>query len=43
MARRVGTRQEVISARVVRRLLNDVALSADMRHASEPITFMADA
>jgi integrase len=38
-ARRVGTRQEVVSASVVRRLLNDVASSADLRDAGEPITF----
>ena len=38
-ARRVGTRQEVISASVVRRLLNDVALSADLHDAGQPINF----
>jgi hypothetical protein len=38
-ARRVGARQEVISPQVVRRLLNDVAASADLRVNGEPITF----
>ncbi|WP_432945752.1 tyrosine-type recombinase/integrase [Kribbella sp. CA-253562] len=38
-ARRLGTRQEVLSASVVRRLLDDVAASADLRDAGQPITF----
>jgi Phage integrase family len=39
LARRVGTRQEVISASVARRILNDVAASADLHDAGQPITF----
>lgn len=39
--RRVGTRQEVISYNVVRRLLNDVAADANLTDAGQPITFTA--
>ncbi|WP_406046970.1 tyrosine-type recombinase/integrase [Kribbella sp. NBC_00889] len=38
-ARRLGSRQEVLSASVIRRLLNDVGASADLRDAGQPITF----
>jgi hypothetical protein len=38
-ARRVGTRQEVLSTNLVRRILNDVAASADLRDAGEPVHF----
>jgi integrase len=38
-ARRIGARQEVMSPPVVRRILNDVAASADLRDAGIPINF----
>ena len=38
-ARRVGTRQEVISMAVIRRLLNDLASAAELTDAGEPIAF----
>jgi hypothetical protein len=38
-ARRLGARREVLSASVVRRLLNDVAASAGLRDAGQPVTF----
>jgi site-specific recombinase XerD len=38
-ARRIGARHEVISAAVVRRLLLDVATSAGLRDAGQPIHF----
>ncbi|WP_328988836.1 site-specific integrase [Kribbella sp. NBC_01245] len=38
-ARRIGTRQEVMSPSVVRRMIGAVAASADLRDAGQPIRF----
>ncbi|WP_433020058.1 tyrosine-type recombinase/integrase [Kribbella sp. CA-294648] len=38
-ARRVGARHEVLSANVVRRLINDVAASAGLNDAGQPVSF----
>lgn len=38
-SRRVGTRQEVLSAHAIRRLLNDLAAGAGLTDAGQPVTF----